>query len=126
MWRILTATIVSLLCVACSDGISTYEEGIEAQTTLMTEMVNILQRVTDQRSADEATAKIEALGEQLAVVTAQMEKFPEPTVSEMQQIDARQREQREELQDNALAQMKKLDQYDSLHKAWTRALAEMR
>jgi hypothetical protein len=126
MWRILIVTIVGLLCTACSGGISSYEEGIEAQAEIMDEMVSVLEGVTDQESADKASAKLEALGDRLAGVTAQMKKFPQPTVKEMQEIAQKQRTQQEELQKNAVSQMKKLDEYNSLHKAWTRALAKMR
>jgi preprotein translocase subunit SecF len=126
MWRILIVTIVGSLCTACSGGISSYEEGIEAQAEIMVEMVSVLEGVTDQESADKASAKIEALGGQLAEVTAQVKELPQPTMKEMQEIAQKQRAQQEELQKNAVSQMMKLDQYDSLHKAWTRALAEMR
>lgn len=126
MWRILIVTIAGLLCTACSGGISSYEEGIEAQDEIMTEMVSVLEGVTDQESADKASARIEALGRQLAGVTEQVKELPLPTIKEMQEISQKQRAQQEELQKNAVSQMMKLDQYESLHKAWTRALSGMR
>ena len=126
MWRILGVTIVCLLCTACSNSISSYEEGIEAQAEIMAQMVSVLEGVTDQESADKATARIEALGDQLAEVTAQVKGLPQPTLKEMQEIAQNQRAQQEELQKNAVSQLMKLDQYDSLHKAWTRALAKLR
>jgi hypothetical protein len=126
MWRILIVTIAGLLCTACSGGISSYEEGIEAQTEIMAEMVSVLEGVTDQESADKASARIEALGKQLAEVTEQVKELPLPTNKEMQEILQKQSAQQEELQKNAVSQMIKLDQYESLHKAWTRALNGMR
>jgi hypothetical protein len=126
MWRILIVTIVGLLCTACSSDISSYEEGIEAQAEIMAEMISVLEGVTDQESADKASAKIEVLGEQLAEVTAQLNEVPQPTLEEMQEITQEQRPQQEELQKRAVSQIMKLDEYNSLHKAWIRALANMR
>jgi hypothetical protein len=126
MWRILIVTIVGLLCTGCSGGISSYEDGIEAQAEIMKEMVSVLEGVTDQESANTASAEIEALGDRLAKVTAQVNRLPQPTPEEMQEIAQKQSAQQEELQRNAVSQMMKLDQYESLHKAWTHALAEMR
>jgi len=126
MWRLMMVTLVGMLCIACSSGISSYEEGIEAQSDIMSEMVSVLEGVTDEASAEEASGKIEALGNRLGELAMQVQELPEPTMEEMQEIARKQSTQQQDFQNKALPQMMKLAQYKSLSDAWTRALTNMR
>jgi len=126
MRRILMVMIAGLLSTACSGGIGSYEEGIDAQSDIMTEMVGVLAGVTDQESADAAAARIEALGNRLAEVAAQIKELPKPTMEELQEIGKKQVSEQREFQNKASAQMMKLAQYKSLRNAWSRAMSNMR
>lgn len=126
MWRILMVAFVGMLCTACSGGISSYEEAIEAQAGIMSEMVSVLEGVTDEASADKASTRVEELGNRLAEIAAQVTELPEPTVEELQEIAEKQGAQQQEFQKTAMPQMMKLAEYQSLSDAWTRALSSMR
>ena len=125
MWRVIFLVIVGLQCIACSGGISSYEEGVEAQSEVMEEMLGILEGVTDEASAEAASSEIEALGNRLAEIAKQFLELPEPTVEEIQEIGRQQQARQQEFQNKALPQMMKLAQYKSLSDAWTRALMNM-
>ena len=126
MWRLLMVTFVGMLCIACSSSISSYEEGIEAQSEIMAEMVSVLEGVSDEASAEKASSEIEALGNRLGELAMQVQELPEPTMEEMQEIARKQSAQQQDFQNKALPQMMKLAQYKSLSDAWTRALTNMR
>jgi hypothetical protein len=126
MRRILMAAFVSVLCVSCSGGgINSYEDGIEAQVEIMAEMISVLEGVTDEASADAAAGEIEALGNRLADVAAQIRDLPEPSMEELQAIAERQQARNQEFQMEAASQMMKLAQYESLRTAWMRAIANV-
>ncbi|MGB5305065.1 MAG: hypothetical protein WBO57_02380 [Gammaproteobacteria bacterium] len=125
MWRIIMVAVAGLLCGACSGGISSYEDGLKAHAEIMTQMVGVLEGVTDQASADEASGEIEALGNRLAEVAAQVQNLPRPSPEEMQEIAQKQLLQSQEFQKMAVPQMMKLAQYKSLSDAWMRALSSM-
>lgn len=125
MIRLLMVTFVSMLCIACSSGISSYEEGIEAQSDIMAEMVSVLEGVTDEASAEKASGEIEALGNRLGELAREVQELPTPTMEEMQEIARKQSAQQQDFQNKALPQMMKLAQYKSLSDAWTRALINM-
>jgi len=127
MRRFLMATVVGLMCASCGGGgINSYEDAMEAQVEIMEEMVGVLEGVTDQASAEEASSEIEALGSRIADVIAQVQELPEPTAEEMQEIAAKYGEQGQEFQTRAASQMMKLAEYPSLSEAWTRAMANMK
>lgn len=126
MRRFLMATVVGLMCASCGGGgISSYEDGMEAQVKIMEEMVDVLEGVTDEASAEKASSEIEALGSRIGDVIAQLQELPEPTTEEMQEIAAKYGEQGQEFQKRAASQMMKLAEYPSLGEAWTRAMANM-
>jgi hypothetical protein len=89
-------------------------------------MVDVLEGVTDEASAEEAATKIEALGGRIGEVIAQLEELPEPTMEEMQEIAHKYANQGQELQQRAASQMMKLAEYPSLSDAWARAMANMK
>ena len=125
MWRVIFLAIVGLQCIACSGGISSYEEGVEAQSEVMEEMLSILEGVTDEASAEAASSEIEALGNRLADIAQQFQELPEPTAGEIQEMQRRQQARQQDFQNRAVPQMMKLAQYKSLSDAWTRALMNM-
>jgi len=52
-----------LLAAACGSGkIDSHEDGVEAMTDAVDEMVEVLGTVKDKRSAEAAKPKLEALG----------------------------------------------------------------
>lgn len=127
MWRVLTVTTIAAMGVACGGGgISSYEDGMAAQAEIVEEMVDVLEGVTDDASADEAASKIEALGARIGDVIAQLEELPEPTMEEMQHIAQEYADRGQEFQKRAATQMMKLAEYPSLSDAWARAMAKMR
>jgi hypothetical protein len=126
MWRINMVAIIGLLCAACSGGISSYDDAIEAQAGIMEEMVSVLEGVTDKASAEDASAEIEALGNRLGEIAAQVSELPQPTMEEMQEIAKKQSMQRKDFQQRAVPQMMKLVEYKSLGDAWTRAMFNMK
>lgn len=126
MLRMLMVAFIGMLATACSGGISSYEEAIEAQAEVMAEMVSVLEGVTDEASADKASARIEELGNRLAKIAVQVQELPEPTMEEMQEIARQQGAQQQDFQKTAMPQMMKLAEYKSLSDAWTRALSNMR
>jgi len=126
MGRILAVIAAGLVCCACSGGISSYEEGIEAQGEIMTEMVSVLEDVSDQASADRAASRIGQLGKRLAEISARLRELPRPSMEELQEIAGKQGTQQREFQQKAASQMMKLAQYKSLSDAWTNALTGMR
>jgi hypothetical protein len=99
---------------------------MEAQAEIMTEMVSVLEGVTDENSANAAATEIEALGDRLAEVSSQMREIPPPTMEEMQRLAQEFGKQTQDFQQKAATQMMKLAQYESLSEAWTRALSNMK
>ncbi len=125
MWRVLILTFLGMQCFACSGGISSYEEGVEAQSEIMQEMIGILEDVSDEASAEAAVGDIEALGKRLAELAVQFSQLPQPTTVEMQALVRKQRANQQEFQNKAFPQMTKLAQYESLSDAWTRAVTNL-
>ena len=125
MWRAILTAIFVMQCLACSGGISSFEEGVEAQSEIMDEMISILEGVSDEASAEMATGRIEALGNRFAEIAEQLQKLPQPTAEEMHEITRRQHAQQQDFQKRAFPQMMKLARYQSLSEAWTRAMANM-
>ena len=115
-------TVAVLLCAACSGGISSYEDAIEAQAGIMEEMVTLLEGVTDKDSAADAASEIEALGNRLGEIAVQVKDLPQPTMEEMQEIAKKQSMKRKDFQQKAVPQMMKLAEYKALSDAWTRAM----
>lgn len=114
-----------LLISACGGGISSYEEGIEAQAEVMLEMVSVLEGVDDDASAKKAAGKIESLGERLAEISSQVRELPRPNAKEMQDIAMKQREEMQAFQQDSAMQMMKLVQYPVLQEAWMNAMEGM-
>jgi hypothetical protein len=118
-----------LIVAACGgDGgsIDSYEAGVEAHTKVMTEMVKVLEGVTDEASANKAAAEIEELGGRLASISAQMAEIPRPDAAVLQKLAKQRRAEGMAFQERAAAQMEKLAQYPVLLEAWTRAMDTMR
>jgi hypothetical protein len=126
MWRILIVIASGLLISACGGGIGSYEEGMEAQSEIMLEMVSVLEDVDDASSAKKAAGKIESLGKRLAEISAQVAELPRPNAKEMQDLAKKQRAEMQAFQQNAAAQMMKLAEYPVLTDAWMRAMENMR
>ncbi len=113
--------------VGGDDGsIDFHAAGVEAHTTVMTAMVNVLEGVTDEASANKAAAKIEELGGRLAAISAQMAELPRPDAAEVQKLAKQRRAEGKAFQEKAAEQMEKLAQYPVLLEAWTRAMDTMR
>jgi len=126
MRRVLTAAIVSVLCVSCGGGgINSYEDGMEAQAKIMEEMVDVLKGVKDQASAEKAASEIEALGTRMADVIAQVKELPPPSRERMQAIAETYGADGREFQSKAAAQMMKLAEYPALSEAWMRVMSNM-
>jgi len=125
MWRVQIIAVWGLLCASCGGGINSYEDGVEAQAEIMSEMIDILEDVTDQTSADKAASKIEDLGDRLADVMTQLKKLPPPTMEELQDIAQDKGGKTQSFQQEAMPQMMKLAQYPSLMEAWMRAMEKM-
>ena len=129
MWRILGIVCWGLIVAACggdSGSIDSYEAGVEAHTQFMTEMVKVLEGVTDEASANKAAAEIEELGGRLASISAQMAKLPRPDAAEVEKLAKQRRAEGMAFQERAAAQIEKLAQYPALLEAWTRAMDTMR
>ena len=120
MWRTLTIVSVALVCASCG-GVDSYEDAVNAQTDIMAEMLEVLEGVDDEASAEKAAGKIEALGTQLAEIAKQMQEMPRPSMEELQEIGQKQRARTQEFQEKAVPQMMKLAQYPALREAWMRA-----
>ena len=125
MRRVLTAVIVSVLCASCGGGIGSYEDAMEAQAGIMEDMVDVLEGVKDQASAEKAASEIEALGTRMADVVAQVKKLPPPTREQMQEIAEKYGADGREFQTKAAAQMMKLAEYPALSEAWENVMANM-
>ena len=129
MWRILGIVCSGLIIAACggdSGRVDSYEGGVEAHTKVMTQMVKVLEGVTDEASANKAAAEIEELGGRLASISAQMAKRPRPDAAEVQKRAKQRRAEGMAFRERAAAQMEKLAQYPALLEAWTRAMDTMR
>lgn len=122
MRRILIPALAASLCVACG-GASSYEEIVNAQADVLTEMIEVLEGVTDEESAEDAVDEIEALGARLGELVDEIERLPEPSTAELQRITEAQGERMQEFQRTAAPQLMKLAQYPVLAEAWTRAVA---
>ncbi|MBT8090276.1 MAG: hypothetical protein KJO01_08725 [Gammaproteobacteria bacterium] len=116
----------ALLVAACSGGIGSYEDGIEAQAEVMQEMLGVLEKVDDESSAKKAAGDIEALGNRLAEISGQMRELPRPDASEMRDIMQKHSAAMQEFQQDVGAQMMKLAEYPVLTDAWMRAMGNMR
>jgi len=126
MLRMLGVSVLVLCCAACErGGIDSYAEGVEAQNRVLMEMVAVLEGVDDEASAEKAADRIEALGERLGEIAAQVRAMPAPTMEEMQRISEQQRKLGREFQHKAASQMGKLAEYESLREAWSRAMNRM-
>lgn len=122
--RIAWLACLVLVCAACGGGIGSYKEGMEAQFDIMEEMIGVLEGVTDDASAKAAVPKVEALGQRLADLAGQIQKLPEPSMEELQEM-AEIGKRRQSFQSNAGRQMMKLAQYPELTQAFSRAMASM-
>lgn len=122
MRRILITALAASLCAGCGGGVSSYEELVNAQADVLTDMIGVLEDVTDEASADDAVDDIEALGARLAELVADIEELPEPTAADLRRIAETQGQRMQEFQQTAAPQMMKLAQYPQLAEAWTRAV----
>lgn len=126
MRRVLMAAVAGVLCVSCGGGgISSYEDGMKAQAEIMEEMVDVLEGVKDQASAEKAASEIEALGTRMADVIAQVRTLPPPSREQMQDIAEKYGADGREFQTKAAAQMMKLAEYPALSEAWMRVMSNM-
>ena len=125
MSRFLLMMAFGLLLSACGGGIGSYEEGIQAQSKVMREMVSVLEGVNDESSAEAAAGKIESLGNELADISSRMMELPRPNAKEMQDIAKMQRAEMQAFQQDAAMQMMKLAQYPVLQDAWMSAMERM-
>lgn len=127
MWRVTAVIASALLISACGGGgIDSYEEATEAYADVMKEMMNVLEDVTDESSAEKAAGKIENLGNRLAEITKQVEDLPQPSAAEMQKIAEKQIGEMQAFQQDAVVQMMKIAQYPVLQDAWLSAMENMR
>lgn len=126
MNRFLMIAILVSSCFACGSDVSSYEDAVDAQTDVMTEMISVLEGVNDQASAQKAAGEIEALGNRLAEIAKQVQNLPKPSMEEMREIGEAQQAKTREFQEKATAQMMKLAQYPALAEAWSRAMSSTR
>lgn len=125
MRKVIALATFSLLIAACGGGIDSYEEGMDAYSELMQEMVGVLEDVDDESSAEKAAAKIEKLGDRMAEITAQVAELPRPNAQEMQELANSQMANMQAFQQDAAAQMMKMAEYPVLMEAWMRAMSKM-
>ena len=123
MWRNLAITLAAVVLASCGGGINSYEDAMNAQSDIMRDMVQVLEGVNDEESAEKAAAKIEAFGTELMEIANQVKDLPRPSMEEMQKISKKQMEHSGEFQTKAAGQMMKLMQYPVLGKAWTNAMS---
>lgn len=122
MWKLAMVAALALLCAACGGGIDSYEDAAAAQMDIMREMIDVLEGVDDDASAEKAAGKIEALGGRMQDIAEQLSKLPAPSRDEMQRIARMQSEVQAEFQQKAMAQMMKMAQYPVLAEAWSNAM----
>ena len=123
MSRVLMVAVLGLVFAACGGGIDSYEDGLEAQLEIMEEMMDVLADVTDQASAKAATPRIEALGDRLAEVTAQLRELPKPETAALQEIGKSQAKRTQEFLEESVTWQTKLAEYPELKEAFARAWA---
>jgi hypothetical protein len=112
-----------LVCGACGGGeAATYEDAIEEQASITEDMIEVLEKVTDEESARAAVSEIEALAQDLAALAKRMTELPQPSEEELQRITEKARERAKEFQEKATAQLMKLAQYPELMQAFTKAM----
>ena len=126
MMRKLTIVAAAFLIASCGGGINSYESAMNAQADLMEQMVKVLEGVNDEKSAEKAAEKIEAIGTQMAEIAKKVQELPQPSRDEMQKISKKQMEMSKDFQAKATGQMMKLAQYPALSQAWMKAMESSR
>jgi methyl-accepting chemotaxis protein len=120
-----TLMALGLMLSSCSSGIDSYEEGMDAQAELMSEMISVLKEVDDESSANKAAEKIEEIGHRMAGIADQMKELPRPNAEEMQEIADKQRAKLRAIQQDVTEQMMKMAQYPVLQDAWMNAMHDI-
>ena len=63
MKRLAWLAVLGLVCAGCSGGgINSYEDALQTQMNVMEDMLEVLEGVTDEASAEKATPRVEDLG----------------------------------------------------------------
>ena len=122
MKQLWVSLVLGVLAGCGGGGIRSYEDAMNANSRIMGEMVDVLEGVNDEASAEKAAAEIEKLGGQLLELAKKTSDLPQPSVEEMERIAREQVAKQQEFQTRAAAQMMKLAEYESLGAAWQRAL----
>ena len=125
MTRVFTAAVAIFLLASCGGGINSYEDAMNAQADLMGQMIKVLEGVNDEKSAEKAVSKVEAIGEQMAELAKKAQDLPQPSMEEMQKLSKKQMENARAFQGDA-QQMMKLAQYPALGEAWANAMTKAR
>ncbi|WP_405228108.1 hypothetical protein [Lentisalinibacter sediminis] len=103
------------------DAVAAYEQAMEAERELVTEITGVLEGVTDEESAAAAAPRIEELSGELQRLAARINAMPQLPYAEQKRIT-------EERTGSAAArraagkQMLKIEQYPVLKEAWSRGM----
>ena len=116
---IMSAAVLGLVLSAC--GGDSPESIAEEQFDLMDEMLDILEGVTDQDSAKEASKEMEALAKKMADLEKRMEKMPDPTPEQQKRLAEIAKEHQEEFGKRMQEVMSKMMQYPELGEAFSKA-----
>jgi len=112
-WRLPGLALIALACAACGDS---HEKVMEDQLDLMEEMVAALEGITDQASADRATAQIKDLEPRRKELEARMAKLGTPTEEQQNAFKEKHGERLQKIFQRFMALMMKSQQYPELQK----------
>ena len=118
--------VLCLLCAACGGSVDSHDDAMAAQIDLMEEMIEVLEGVTDEASADAAIPDMQALGKRGAEIAAQVKKLPQPSMKEMQAVQKKHAKRMQGMQQTLGQQFQKLAKYPKLGKAATEAMSGMK
>ncbi|WP_405236227.1 hypothetical protein [Lentisalinibacter orientalis] len=103
------------------DAVAAYEQAMEAQRELVTEITGVLEGVTDEESAAAAAPRIEELSGELQRLAARINAMPQLPYAEQRRI-TQERAGSAAARRAAGKQMLKVEQYPVLKEAWSRGM----
>jgi len=121
--RMFPVVVFCLLCAACGGSIDSHDDAMAAQVDLMEDMLDVLEGVTDEASAEDAIPDMEELGKRASEIAARVKELPQPSTEEMQAVQKKYAKQLAALQKKVGEQFQKLAQYPKLGQATTNAMS---
>jgi hypothetical protein len=103
------------------DAVAAYEQAMETQRELVTEITGVLEGVTDEESAAAAAPRIEELSGELQRLAARINAMPQLPYAEQRRI-TQERAGSAAARRAAGKQMLKVEQYPVLKEAWSRGM----